>query len=357
MKLVKIHAHVIWLMLIDKAPLDLVVQIATPENICFEYRLAGPLRRFHAMTLDFIVRLAIILLLVFVGIIISILAGISGLGIGAGAFMTAGLFVAYFFFTWFYGLFFEAMMNGQTPGKRLAGLRVISVDGRPINAIQATIRNFLRVADLAPLVSLEILSPEMPPAYMIPTFFFAFVSMILTKRMQRIGDLAAGTMVVLDDRTWHPKKVVFEDPRVPSLAAHIPISFQMTRTMAQTIAHYVDRRLMLSPARRAELASTLAQPLLRIFGFREDTSPDLTLCALYYRDFMAINESFDLQDALPLARAVPDSSPPNLSAPATDIDTLAAPSNTPILEAIEAQPVEPSVIQLSQEKAPQNENG
>ncbi len=66
MKLVKIHAHVTWLMLIDKAPLDLVVQIATPENICFEYRLAGPLRRFHAMTLDFIVRLAIILLLFFV---------------------------------------------------------------------------------------------------------------------------------------------------------------------------------------------------------------------------------------------------------------------------------------------------
>ncbi len=166
----------------------------------------------------------------------------------------------------------------------------MSIDGMPINAVQATIRNFLRVADTAPLLSLEVLSSEAPPAYVIPTFGVALVCMVLTNRMQRLGDLAAGTMVVIDERSWYPKHAKFEDPRVASLAEFIPANFRITKSMAQTIALFVDRRSMLSAPRRAELASILGDPLNRIFGFRPDTSPDLTICALYYREFYTAND-------------------------------------------------------------------
>ncbi len=60
---------------------------------------------------------------------------------------------------------------------------------------------------------------------MIPTFVFALISMVLTRRMQRLGDLAAGTMVVIDEKNWYPKYAKFDDSRVASLAEFIPQSF------------------------------------------------------------------------------------------------------------------------------------
>ncbi len=171
-------------------------------------------------------------------------------------------------------------MNGQTPAKRILGLRVISIDGRPINAVQATIRNFLRVADIAPVISLEIFSPEMPPAYMIPTFVFALISMVLTRRMQRLGDLAAGTMVVIDEKNWYPKYAKFDDPRVASLAEFIPAEFRLSRTMAQAIALYCDRRIMFSPARRADLRRTWRLHCISVLVFALIPVP-ISLCALF----------------------------------------------------------------------------
>jgi hypothetical protein len=163
---------------------------------------------------------------------------------------------------------------------------VISADGRPISAYQATIRNFLRAADIAPYLSLEMFDPSLPPMYGIPTGLVAFICMAMTKRFQRLGDLAAGTMVVVDERSWIPPNVKLEDPRVESLAQYIPASFRMSRSMGRAIALYAERRSRMPVARRMELASILAKPLLHQFGFRDDTSPDLLLCALYYREFV-----------------------------------------------------------------------
>jgi uncharacterized RDD family membrane protein YckC len=265
------------------AALDVSVQITTPENIRFEYRLAGPFRRMPALFLDFVFR-AVVLTAVF---IVGACSGAAVFFPGGGVLLFVALSIGYFLFTWFYGLFFEAMWNGQTPGKRLLGLRVISVDGRPINAVQATIRNFLRVADTAPILSLEYLHRDFPPMYAIPTFLVAMVCMILTRRVQRIGDLAAGTMVVVDERAWLSKGAKFSDPRIQALAEFIPAGFRMTRTLAQTVALFVDRRDRLSIGHRNEVAALIAQPLLQRFGFQSNTSPDLLLCALYYREFIA----------------------------------------------------------------------
>jgi uncharacterized RDD family membrane protein YckC len=262
-------------------PLDLSVQISTPENIRFDYRLAGPFRRLPAFVLDFIFRLLFV-------IVLSIAFAFSGIGslIPFGdAFFIVMLLISLFFLEWFYGVFFETFWNGQTPGKRLLGLRVISIDGHPINAVQATIRNFLRFADFFPFVPLSCIFPEM--VGWVPIFTVSIVSMLLTSRMQRLGDIAAGTMVVIDEKTWFTRHAKLDDPRAPMLAEHIPPSFVMSRSLAQTIALYVERRPLISMARRLELANRLAKPLFRKFGFRDDTSSDLLLCALYYRDFVA----------------------------------------------------------------------
>lgn len=289
-------------------PLDLSVAITTPENIRFEYRIAGPFRRAGAQVLDVLIRYMIVggvmLILGFSGVF-RLIPGIQSVGL-------AMFMVLSFLMTWFYGSFFEATWNGQTPGKRLMGLRVMSVDGRPINAVQATLRNFVRVADTMPLASLEVFGAEIA-AYVMPTFLVGLVSMIVTQRMQRLGDLAAGTMVVLDERYWYPRRAKLEDPRIASLASYIPASFHMSQSMARVVALFIDRRAMLSGPRREELAKLLAVPLLAKFGFRPDTSADLLLCALYHRDFI-------VQDSSESAAHYHGPSPMAVSAPSLDLE-------------------------------------
>ena len=263
-----------------QSAIDLTAVITTPENIQFEYRIAGPFRRLPALILDFAVRIICFL----VGLVLLFIVGLSIPFSGSIATM---LFLIFWFaIDWFYGLLFESSWNGQTPGKYLTKIRVISIDGRPINGYQATVRNFLRLADFAPMVSLEMFFVDAPAVYMIPTFLVSLICMSVTSRFQRLGDIAAGTMVVVNERAWIPNNVKLEDPRIASLSEHIPANFRMSSTLAKVIALYAERRTRIPPARRAELASHLAKPLLKQFHFRDDTSPDLLLCALYYREFV-----------------------------------------------------------------------
>lgn len=263
--------------------LDLSATVMTPENIQFEYRLAGPFRRFPAFLLDLFIRAATLLA---IGILI-VCSGILTLLPAVGAIGYFIMAVVYFLFDWFYGLIFETIWSGRTPGKRMSGLRVISVDGRPISAYQATIRNFLRFGDLAPLASFQILTAEAPPAYWIPTGGVALLCILMTARFQRLGDLAAGTMVIVDERKWVPPKLKLNDPAMNPLVEAISPSFRMTRTMLRTVALYVERRGRLSPARRKELASLLAREVMESAGVPPTSDPDLFLCALYKREYDA----------------------------------------------------------------------
>ncbi len=271
----------------NQNPLDLTAVIKTPESIEFEYRLAGPFRRLPALIVDIIVRFLMIAA-VYIGVLL--IMGVFSINLQTSGFLDFGLLfilVIDFLLLWFYGAAFEMAWNGQTPGKWLCKLRVISTDGRPINTYQALIRNLLRPADFAPMISLEFLSEDFPPVYLFPTFLCALICMVATKRFQRLGDLAAGTMVVVNDRSWIPTKVKLEDPRVPSLASYIPPNFRPSPTLAKAVALYAERRGQLHPTRRQELAVHLAKPLLQIFNFRSDTCPDLLLCAIYYREFVS----------------------------------------------------------------------
>lgn len=261
--------------------LDTRIDIPTPENIEFAYRLAGPFRRLPAFLMDWLIRL--------VGAIIIqlLLLMVAPNGIGVGMFL-----VVFFVVEWFYGALFETYMNGQTPGKRLMGIRVLTTKGRPINGLQAVMRNILRFVDMMPLISLEILgrmpfTNEAIPAYLIPTYIVGLVTMAVTGRFQRLGDVVCGTMVVVEERQWLTGVAKIEDPRAFELASYLPTDFEVPRTLARALSHYVERRRFFSPVRRREVSEHLALPLLRQFGFPLDTNYDLLLCALYYRTFIA----------------------------------------------------------------------
>ena len=258
--------------------LDTTIEIVTPENIAFRYRVAGPFRRFPAYIIDVFIRLGLTALL---GLVLSLL----GL-IGGGALAIALMLIGWFLLEWFYGGVFETYMNGQTPGKWLMGIRVLTVDGQPINGMQAVVRNILRLADTYPLLSLEMFGIP-APIYAIPTFLVGLVTMSFNRRFQRLGDLVCGTMVVVEERHWLGGVTKLDDPRASRLAEYIPADFRVSRSMAHALATYVERRRYFSEARRREVAKHLAEPLLLQFGMRMDTSYDLLLCGLYYRTFVA----------------------------------------------------------------------
>ncbi len=247
----------------DPAPLDTAVEIITPENIAFRYRVAGPFRRLPAYLIDLVIRVIACV----VGLIAALIAfgfvGLPELGLAASLLL-------WFLLDWLYGGLFEAFWNGQTPGKRLMHLRVLTTEGRPISGWQAVLRNVLRAAD------------------MLPTFTYQ-VGLLVTAmndRYQRMGDLAAGTMVVFEEPRWFHGVVRMHDPEVIRMAGQIPAGFQASRTMAKALAAYVQRRQHFSWMRRQEIAQHLSEPLLQKFNMPAETNADLLLCALYHRTFI-----------------------------------------------------------------------
>jgi hypothetical protein len=113
------------------------------------------------------------------------------------------------------------------------------------------------------------------------------IVMMLSRKYQRLGDLVAGTIVVVEERQWLTGVAKLDDPRAIQLAAYLPPNFVVSRSLAKVLATYVERRRFFTPPRRREVARHLAIPLLDRFGLPPDTSYDLLLCALYYRTFIA----------------------------------------------------------------------
>lgn len=242
--------------------IDTRVEILTPENIVFSYRLAGPFRRLPAYLIDLTIRVT---LLVFGATLVAIFLGLAGLG-GAGM---AFWMVAWFGLSWFYGGVFEALWNGQTPGKRMSNIRVISVGGEPINFTQALLRNILRAADALPMY----------------TYSFGLLSAAMNDRFQRLGDLACGTMVVVESREMAGAVVRLQEPAVLRFAEQLPHDFHVAPSLARALSSYVSRRPYMNAARRFEVSRHLASALAEQMGVPTETNPDLLLCALYQRTF------------------------------------------------------------------------
>ena len=153
------------------------LNIDTPEQVALEFSLATIGSRFLAVAIDTIIQIACAIVLLLV-----VAAGIwatGALGLAARPWVLAVLVIGGFVIYYGYFAVFETLWNGQTPGKRMIGLRVIHASGRPISAWEAILRNVVRLVD------------QMPAIYAI-----GIVSVFVTERSQRLGDLAAGTVVV-----------------------------------------------------------------------------------------------------------------------------------------------------------------
>lgn len=238
-------------------PLDTAVRLITPERITFQYRLAGPFRRAGAYLLD----LALIS-----GLTIASILGASILSLGSGAGL--GLALALIFIIRFgYGALCEAFLNGQTPGKRALGIRVVSVEGVPVTGAQAFLRNLLWCFDgLIPFAYLP-----------------AIISMTLTRRFQRLGDLAAGTMVIVEQRRDRDALVAVREPEVQAVLRLLPSRIDAGSELARALSDYVRSRNRFSPARREEMAAPLASQARLRFQLPDAPSADAILCALHDR--------------------------------------------------------------------------
>jgi uncharacterized RDD family membrane protein YckC len=160
------------------------LKIDTPEQIALELPLAGIGSRFLAMAIDTLIQAALYLL---TGLIFLILLP-DGFSIFSFLPKTLGPAIAIFIgfaIYWGYFAIFEIIWKGQTPGKRLAGIRVIKESGRPINAFEAIGRNFLRAVDMQPGILYGV----------------GLMCMMLNKQSRRLGDFVAGTVVVHEKPT------------------------------------------------------------------------------------------------------------------------------------------------------------
>lgn len=155
--------------------------IDTPEQIALELPLAGVGSRFLALAIDTIIQALAFAALIVAGA--GLLRAIGRISESTGLWGCALLLLAAFALYYGYFLLFEALDNGRTPGKRLVGLRVIGDDGRPLTVQQAIVRNLVRIVDSLPGV-----------------YGIGIASALLSPRAQRLGDLAAGTVVVRESR-------------------------------------------------------------------------------------------------------------------------------------------------------------
>jgi uncharacterized RDD family membrane protein YckC len=198
--------------------LDTANSIETPEGVILELHPCGPVARGGAWLVDALIRTVLYLVLAFV------LAFLGDVGMGL-------ILIAFFLLEWFYPVYFE-LSKGATPGKAAFGLLVVHTNGTPIAWQASMLRNLLRVVDFLPLL-----------------YGFGLVSMLLNRRFQRLGDLAAGTLVI------HRPEVMAQ-PRIQETDAIAPPA-GLTLREQQAIISYAERVPRLSESRQIELATHL----------------------------------------------------------------------------------------------------
>ena len=164
--------------------------IDTPEQVSIRFPLAGMGSRFLAILIDTLLQIAAYLVLILVFILVLSAAPKNGAGEFSRSgekWLVAGLILIHFVMHWGYFTFFEGFWNGQTPGKKLFKIRVIQDSGHQITFFEAMIRNLIRVVD------------------MLPSFYLVgVIAMACNQRHKRLGDLAAGTLVVHERPTEEP---------------------------------------------------------------------------------------------------------------------------------------------------------
>ncbi|HEY0153403.1 MAG TPA: stage II sporulation protein M [Longimicrobium sp.] len=228
---------------------DRQVDVETPEHVAIGYQLADLGSRFTALLID-----RLILLLAQAGVFLAAYLVWRSSGGSGSLFSGVGLAIAiaaYFVLQWGYFILYEGLRDGQTPGKRWMGLRVVQDGGYPVTLEGAAVRNLMRLIDVQP----------------IPSCIVGGLAMTLHPQTKRLGDMAAGTVVVRDRGQRIPEEAA------PAAAVHGPPRLSDKEFAA--LSMFVERRRDLDPAVRGQLARTLVARLAR--SLEED--PRRTLLA------------------------------------------------------------------------------
>ncbi|PYT58719.1 MAG: RDD family protein [Acidobacteria bacterium] len=212
--------------------------IETPEQTALEFAVAGIGSRFLALALDTLIQMLVGFVALFGGIFVISL--ISAAMPKAGMWGAAILIL--FFFLLYFGYFalFEIIWNGQTPGKRKAGIRVIKDSGRPLTPAESIGRNLMRIVDW------------------LPAFYaVGMVSAILTKENKRLGDLVAGSLVVRES-SFSTLKPAWQTAEMPAAPGFSPVGAdRLSPEECALIDSYLNRRLDLEPSVRFRMADEI----------------------------------------------------------------------------------------------------
>lgn len=251
--------------------MDDLYTVDTPENVEFAYDIAGIGSRFLAAIIDTAVLLiALTSVAVVLGVLLPRL-GLDPSGRLSESFLLALVFGGLFLLTIAYYVLFELFWNGQTPGKRVVGLRTVRSGGRPITFGSSLIRNLIRLADF------------------LPSFYgLGVVVMFIDRQARRLGDLAAGTLVVkerrqitLESLTGAPTQRPLPQPLAGQALPEptMPNIHLLTDQDYDLVQEFLRRRTELGREPRARLASQIAGGLKARMGLPPEGDPEGFLMA------------------------------------------------------------------------------
>jgi uncharacterized RDD family membrane protein YckC len=237
------------------------ISVATPEGVTLEATLAGVGSRFAAALIDQLLRLAVLLALFFV----TGMVGGSGVATDlSGGVALAALAVVLFLVQFGYDVLFETLASGRTPGKRWTGLRVVKTGGAPVGFLASALRNILRIVD------------ALPAFYLV-----GILAVLFTRNNQRLGDMAAGTIVVRERRqkTGLPQAAPAPPPVAPGgLDSTLWDVSAISAEELATVRRFLDRRATLTPESRDRLAHEIASRLgPKVAGPPRQWSPEAFL--------------------------------------------------------------------------------
>ena len=215
----------------------------TPEAVQLHADVAGIGSRSIALIIDSLIQAVVLLPVLFV---------LLGDGMGGTVEMVA-IFALMFIVLWLYYPAFETFRRGQTPGKRLQHIRVVRTTGQPAGLASIVVRNLVRIVEV----------------FMLP--FLALVSMVVTRRGQRLGDLAAGTIVIRERALPTPQ---VQPLRVPGQAGVATLDTSRLTAHDYTVLRtFLARRISLDRKAREQLAARLAARVRAQLGERPGAAP------------------------------------------------------------------------------------
>jgi uncharacterized RDD family membrane protein YckC len=222
------------------------LDIDTPESVIFDYRVAGVGSRFMAALVDTTI-LGVLLTAFVCGI--GAITSVAFFNSTFSALILALAILFIFALIWGYYIFFEVIWNGQSPGKRWVGLRVIRTDGMPITLVDSVIRNLVRVIDFLPFY-----------------YGVGLLTMFLNAQARRLGDYAAGTIVVKGQRGVTLESV----QRTIVSAPGPPTAVSLSAKEYRLVTEYLNRRHELS--NREEMAQRIAAVVATKLGLPRPVS-------------------------------------------------------------------------------------